>query len=369
MSVLTTLPQHATHRFAAMRGFGSTPRGWIGIDIGSRSIKLTQVQRSGDRYQICQRWCVNREQHPSQDSPTTAINLADKHLRLAELRELFTRSECAAAVSMAYHSLRSLELPAASPDETRDMVSEELAADDEIGDTDYVFDFWSTNKAADQAATVTALRMPATLATGVAEGLTSAGYECQVLDGLPCALARAVTMMNGPTATPIVALDLGDSEFTFVLVVNGMPIYTRPLRGGGLRRLIKPVQQAFKLTHDEAMQLLVRYAIAPPDQSLRRAVSGPAQMLEQPMARLINELKRTLDYAVQQFGTSIPTELVLFGGGASIRHLPDCLSEQLGVPALTWRLPTSKPHEAADDSQFGVAAALSALRWEQRSCS
>ncbi|EMI21470.1 type IV pilus assembly protein PilM [Rhodopirellula maiorica SM1] len=363
MSVLTTLQQRAKPRFA------STPRGWIGIDIGSRSIKLAQVQRSGDRYQICQRWCVRREQPPQHDHDTRPINLADKHLRLAELRGLFTRSECAAVVSMSYHSLRSLELPAASHDETRDMVCEELAADDDIGETDYVFDFWSTNEAADQASNVTALRMPATLAMGVAEDLTSAGYECQVLDGLPCALARAVTMIHGISATPIVALDLGDSEFTFVLVVNGQPIYTRPLRGGGLRTLMQPVQQALNLTHDQAMQLLIRYAVTPPDQAERTLVSGPAQMLEQPVAKLINELKRTLQYAVQQFGVRSPSELVLLGGGASIRHLPEGLSKQLGIPTSTWCLPTSQPHEAADDAQFGVAAALSALRWEQRSCS
>ncbi|GAA4472870.1 hypothetical protein [Novipirellula rosea] len=363
MSVLTTLQHRVRTPFA------STPRGWIGIDIGSRSIKFTQVERTGDRYQICQRWCVTREEDPQPNSQHKAINLADKKLRIAELRELFTRSECAAAVSMSYHSLRSLELPAASLDETRDMVCEELAADNESGDADYVFGFWSTSEAADQAAKITALRMPTSLAMGIAEDLTSAGYECQVLDGLPCALARAVTMMSGKHTTPVVALDLGDSEFTFVLVANGKPIYTRVLRGGGLRTLMRPIQQALNLSHDQAMQLLIRYAVSPPHPSGRPVVSGPAQMLEQPIAQLINELKRTLDYATQQFRISKPSELVLLGGGASIRHLPECLSHQLGIAAQTWCLPTTKPHEAADDAQFGVAAALSALRWEQRSCS
>uniref|UniRef100_UPI003569F2DB hypothetical protein n=1 Tax=Novipirellula sp. TaxID=2795430 RepID=UPI003569F2DB len=76
MSVLTTLQHHARTSFA------STPRGWIGIDIGSRSIKFTQVERMGDRYQICQRWCVNREEDPPPNSPAKAINLADKTLRI-----------------------------------------------------------------------------------------------------------------------------------------------------------------------------------------------------------------------------------------------------------------------------------------------
>ena len=232
-----------------------------------------------------------------------------------------------------------------------------------------MFDFWSTDEVSDEAAKVTALRMPARLAMSIAEDLTTAGYECQVLDGLPCALARAVTMMGGKNATPMIALDLGASEFTFVLVANGKPLYTRVLRGGGLRTLVQPLQQSLNLSHDQAMQLLIRYAIASGDEACDKVVSAPAQLLEQPMAQLINELKRTIDYAANQFSTSKPSRMVLLGGGAAIRHLSECLNRQLAMPVQTWRLPSTKPHEAADDAHFGVAAALSVLRWEQRSCS
>ena len=245
MAIFTELQQRAQAPFA------STPRGWIGVDIGSRSIKLTQVERRSDGYHFCNRWSVTRAEEPRTSGSNTACDLSDKHLRLAELRELFTRPECAAAVSMSFQSLRSFELPAASADETRDMVCEELAADDGNGDDDSVFDYWSTSEASDEAAKITALRMPAKLAMAVAEDLTTAGYECQVLDGLPCALARAVTMTGGKNDSPMVALDLGDSEFTFVLAANGKPLYTRVLRDGGLRTLIQPLQQSLNLSHNQ----------------------------------------------------------------------------------------------------------------------
>ncbi|TWU20983.1 Competence protein A [Novipirellula galeiformis] len=352
-----------------MTPFAATSRGWIGIDIGSRSIKLAQVERVGDQFHFGNRWTVTRPENLLASNVDMPNALAGKPLGLAELRELFSRSECAAALSMSFHTLRSIELPAASAEEMRDMVNEELAAEASNAESDCVFDFWNTHEATDEAAHVTTLSMPTSVATGVAKDLLQAGYECQVLDGLPCALARAVTMANDDHDSPVAALDLGDGEFTFVLIARGQPLYTRVLRGGGLCALLQPLKDALNLSHEQAMQLLIRYAVGSGEHGGRAMNSGPAQLLEQPMMLLVQELKRTLDFVAQPVHREKPAELILFGGGASIRNLSSYLSQHLGLPTRNWRLPSSTPQFATDDARYGVAAALSVLRWEQRTCS
>ena len=55
---------------------------------------------------------------------------------------------------------------------------------------------------------------PRTSYPGIAGGL-----ECQILDGVPCALARAVAMTAASHADePVVALDLGYQAATFSLI-------------------------------------------------------------------------------------------------------------------------------------------------------
>ncbi|MFG0263198.1 MAG: pilus assembly protein PilM [Novipirellula sp. JB048] len=362
MSVLTKLRQRATTPFAP------TPRGWIGIDIGSRAIKLAQLERVGEQIFFRNRWTVTRPEDPRTEAESRTDSLAGQLVELAHYRKLFSRPESAAALSMSFHTLRSLELPAASHEELRDMVNQELAAEAAQADADHVFDFWTTDTATNEAVEVSALSLPTSVATGVAQDLLTSGYECQVLDGLPCALARAVTLTANAADGPVAAVDLGDRAFTFVLVADGKPRYTRVLRGGGLGTLMQPLRKALALSHEQAMQLLVRYALDRGSDRGRPLVSGPAQLLRQPLMLLAQELKRTLDFVAAPRRGERPSELVLFGGGASIRHLPSWLSQQLGLPARRWCLASSIPQAATDDARYGVAAALSMLRWEQHGC-
>ena len=146
-------------------------RGWIGIDVGSRAIKMAQVERSGEQFHITRRWLVNQDDDPLTETALKQGKLGNQQLRLGDYRGMFSGSDSAACLSMSFNTLRSIELPAAAPEEMRDMVREELAADGDKRGEDYVFDYWKMSQGRDEASHVMALTTPESLATQVAKDL------------------------------------------------------------------------------------------------------------------------------------------------------------------------------------------------------
>jgi hypothetical protein len=64
----------------------------------------------------------------------------------------------------------------------------------------------------------------------------------------------------------------------------------------------------------------------------------------------------------------VPSRLLLLGGGAAMRNLPEYLGVRLGLAVHPWRLSPNDTGEVVDDALFATAAALSAVAWEEQPC-
>jgi Tfp pilus assembly PilM family ATPase len=367
MSLLTSLGNRTANFW---RQAAAPPRGWIGVDVGSQTIKLAQVVQRNGRLHIAARWLVTLEGDPGlTQAALEGGSIAGLKADLAAARRMFTGSTCAATVSMDFTEMRSCEVPFGTRDEMWEMVREELiAAKDGVGD-DCRFDFWETHGGGDGMARVTALAVAENAAARLAADLRSAGYACQVLDGLPCALARAVAMADGESNEPAAALDLGYGSPTLVITQQGKPVFSRVLRGcGGSHAILRTLEASLQLSRPECAQLLSRLAGASSNRVVKARASGIVLLLSNSVARLVEELHRTLAYVAQQFGSLRPARMWLFGGGAVVPDLGAHLGERLHLPVQAWRLDAGGDGEASDDALFGVAAALSTLAWEPPRC-
>jgi Tfp pilus assembly PilM family ATPase len=339
------------------------------MDIGSRIIKLAQVEQRQGQWRIARRWLATAGAPLgfTREALEGGI-LAAKKSELSAIRKFFAGAECAASLSMSLVNLRTLVLPDGLGEDLRQVVGEELAAEEELGGADFTFDFWDTQERSGESVYIAALAAPATIAARVGGDLLRAGYRCGVLDGLPCVLARAAALADSDAEQPAAVLDLGDSCWTLVIAAQGRPRFTRVLRGGGLRSVLRPLTESLQLSHEQAVHLLNRFAVAGETNQFRGPANVVRQMVAKPLGDLVEELERTLDYVAQQFPKLKPARLWLVGGGAVMQHLPAHLSEQVGVPARAWRLPGAADDNANDEAIFGAAAALSVLKWEAQPC-
>jgi Tfp pilus assembly PilM family ATPase len=91
-------------------------------------------------------------------------------------------------------------------------------------------------------------------------------------------------------------------------------------------------------------------------------------MIAEPLAQVVAEVKRTLDFLDLQFRSIVPKKLILLGGGAMVPALPTALADETQLPTRLWSLPSAMNEPQPDEAFFGVAAALSSLAWEAGPC-
>jgi Tfp pilus assembly PilM family ATPase len=343
------------------------PLGWVGIDIGSGATKLAQIEHRRNGYRFSRRWHIPHDSLSSDSAdemaPGLEAGLGEIASAARELGRMFSQRQSAAAISLAYQDLRSLELPTASDNEMRDMIREEITGErDELAKR--CFDFWSVPLGHDDGAHVTVVAVDANRATTVARRLLGCGFECQILDAIPCALARAMQMADADNDQPQIAIDLGNSTCTYVLVEDGIPIFTRILRGGGLHSMTEALRTSMRISPPEAAQILRRCDMVGGETGPSHVHSTAARLLEQPLKAMLGELTKTFEYTSHKFAAYRPTQIRLFGGGATIRNLPEIIEGRLQIPTARWSLQKATDQSADDDAQFGVAAGLSVLRWE-----
>lgn len=349
----------------ARRGIAAPRRGWIGVDFGSRAIKLAQVAWSNDAYRIVARWTLaTPESDPAAQSPISVQAPAAAQLRAA--RKLFRGVDVAASLPMSVLALRTIDAPPGTLEETVCLIEQDLLNDLPDADGGVSFDFWevpSRDARAPEGKRYSVLAAPRNTVMHFADALLKAGLDSRVFDGLPCALARAVQLAEGPASMePSAVIDLGFSSPLFVVVIDGQPVFVRPLRGCDMQSFTRPLCAGLDINLAQAEQLLGRFGVASSGRSEATAAEiATHRLAAEPMDALISELQRTLGYLSQQLREQVPRRMWVLGGGAAWPGMAERLAEKLDLPVHPWKLPGLAPATDRSDALFGVAAALSSL--------
>lgn len=372
---MTTFASALSPRGSPARSWLRPRRGWIGLDIGTSATKVVQLERLGDTLRIAAHWLID----DYSGGLLTADGLRSAgpfplHAQLQAVRSTFRGRNTAANLPLAMTVLRSLELPAGSDDELRNMIHDELQADDAAaGPVDYCFDYVQTqsgSSAEDNLPTFSVFAVPHDTALATANGLSRAGLDCEVLDSLPCALARATMLgSNADPQSPIAALDFGYSSAILIVARDGHLLFSRQLRGHGLLALLKPIQDGLHLTAAEATPLISQpfASLALQSPSVAALTNAATALLAEPLAQMAAEVKRTLDFLDLQFRSIFPRQLLLLGGGALLPAVPKVLAEETELGVHLWSMPRADDDAPWPEAPlFGVAAALSALAWRAR---
>lgn len=339
--------------------------GWIGIDFGEGATEIAQLERAGERL----RW--RRIAIPSQNRDGRLPWSGDELRHALEVDGGFHGRVAACILPASSTELRTISVPPGSDAERRAMIAQELEA--AAGGTyePREFDFWRLGGPAGEQEGVQVLSAASETVAELTELLASAGLECAVLDGLPCALARASTMApDGVAEGPQAAIDWGYANATVTIVEGGRAQFTRVLRDCGAASLFAEVEQALGLDAADAVELLGQFGLHGAQQDdletaeIREAVSDIASPH---LERLIDELMRTFGFLRLQRQALVPKRAWLFGGGATVKNVAGFLSARLAMPCETWRLAAADEQSmpAPGEAMFGPVAALSALGWRR----
>lgn len=337
---------------------------WLGIDIGASAIKLAQVAKHRDH------WTLSISHLIPVGSRLLDRPGLDRGLLLELFRERLSRMarpaarDAACVLSAALIGLNTLELPAGSSDEVRQMVAAELAG---LGEADPEFgSFENTGSAASASGLVqhTVVSLPTATAGTIADNLWQLGYACQAIDGLPCIHARAACLSDRDAQGDTIGIfDWGATTPVLTIVSRGRPVFTRILRDCGLNAAIQPTALRIKFEVDELHELLMASGQSHQFGPLATARSSEIlrDLADRSLQRVEAELQRTLRFLQRQGKEVVPTRLCLVGGGALLPDVAERLSDLARIPTRIWRLPGGrKTEEQTDGMQAVFASAIAA---------
>lgn len=349
-------------------------RGWIGVDLGSRAVKLVQVERREGTLNVLNALVIPRRSPWPDDGlmEREPFSSAEEIRAALSLPPGFRGRSAACLLPMSVTDTRTLTIPVGLEYDRREEVASQLAAEQESGLTAREFDFIASESSGDTATAtenVTVVSLTQDWTTQLARDFSRAGLVLKVLDAVPMAMARAI-QLAGPhySRDPVVAIDWGYSRSTLCLVANGRPVFVRCLRDCGFSLLLERMAKQLGISLVEASTLLVEHGLGdrrlPVKEELQRVIEEVTAVA---FLMFVEELNRTIAYVLSHRRLYSPTKVVLMGAGATIKNVTAFLSEKVEMPVLTWkpenvRLPIPSSSKVPLEL-FAPAIALSTLAW------
>ena len=355
---------------------GNRKRGWIGIELGTHSVRLAQADRATGRLRIAASAVVRRagaEDMLDDDHAVGWKGLSRELAAAIEMNPDFAGRKVACVLPMQQTPVSTVDVPAGGVVPRRTLVAGEAKSLFAREKQAPVFDFWEEDPkltgSAPAGKKVNVLAASHGTVTEALEALRGAGLTCEVLDGLPFVLARAVGLAYGhASGGPIAAVHWGCSSGTFCIVVDGKPVFTRHLRNCGFSQIVRRTSEALGLSSAEASQLLSEYGLPDPNyrEGRRKEIQDViAEIATGPLSEVAKELTKTISFLQMQYPKVLPQRLCLFGDGATLANVTPSLAEKVGLPTDVWRLPDEEDQASLppQTNQLGAAVALSTLAW------
>lgn len=308
--------------------FKKTPKAVLGIDISSSSIKLLELSRHGDQYQV--------ERYASRPLPAGVVvekNIANLEAvgeemdKLASLAKPRTR-RAAVAVSGSAVITKTIELNASLTDtEMENQITVEADQYIPYPLDEVAIDFERQRPSRRNEGMVEVL-LAACKKENVdsrVEALEMGGFEAAFVDIEAYAMERAFRLLcaqmrlNG--AGVVAIMDIGATMTTIYILRDGVSIYTREqVFGGG--RLSQAVQSHYGLAQAEAEQAIIANELP---------ASYTTEVLEPFREELVEQLGRSLQIFFSSSQYNAVDLIVLAGGAASTVGLVEKMQETLGT--------------------------------------
>ena len=355
----------------------SRTRGWIGVDVGTHTVKLAQLEKRAGTVRLVDALVVRRSQAwqvgdaGSRAGPWESIREIRAGLALSKK---FRGRDAAVSLPMAVCDVRECQVPTDSSEGPRwETVAQELKA--AWGNTfdQRELEFWNADLPVGQPKskeTLFAFSIPGSWSTRVVKDMTQSGLDGLVLDGLPLALARAVQLGGDLAGGSVLAVEWGCPRASLCGVFAGHPYYVRCLRGGGFDDVIQSLRVAMSLTTEEAEKLLTEHGLADCGLHPRSKMQAVIEdVITEPLEGFVHELKRTLAFLRQHRRGISHQKMILLGGGACLRNVAPFLTDKLVLPVEVWQPDVERMQHGSQPQLpielFGPAMALSSLRWNR----
>ncbi len=298
----------------------------VGLSIGTSSIKLAELKKSGKSWrlehfgivQLPEEAIVNRE-------IINQVAVAEAIRKLSDQIPLKTKFVCT-SLSGTSVIIKRMSLEAPNIKDLQDQVFWEAEQYLPFDVSEVVMDYHMISRNKDNQVEVLLVAVKRSVLESYMSTIEDAGLKARVVDVDFFALQNLYELIYPASHTEAVALiDIGASSIKLTIVHRGTPVFTKESLLGG-RHLTAEIQKHLNLSFSDA-------------ESLKLSV-GSAGGVPQEVNEIIHvmsenfsgEIKRALDfYNASSTGAPVAYAL-LAGGGAKIPELSRMVEEAIKIP-------------------------------------
>lgn len=333
----------------------------VGLDVGSASIKVIQVNKNGGKYLVEALGVgANPVGNTTTENPQERKLIAeairktvmDAGIKLRQVRTALSESEVYSRV---------IEVPPLTEAELSSALGWEAEQYIPVPLKDVNLDWQILGKSGDVNKTekmlVLLVAAPKAVVAKMTELIQSAGLDPVVLETNILALSRAVVPVA--EVNPILICNLGANGAEIGVVERGRLMFVYAAATGGIA-LTRSLSQGLKLEFVQAEQYKRAYGMD------ERQLEGKIkEVLIPAMGVVVNELKKAIHFYVSRNQTTGIKQLILAGGGAQLSGLGTYLANQLNMEVMVsnplagwdWN-PAIKQRFEGIESVFAVAVGL-----------
>lgn len=356
--------------------------GLIGVDVGSNSVKLAQVNKRGDTLELVATSCIDVAKATRHQTLGHAISAAVES-------GAFHSTDLACLLPKACYSEELLEGGAGPIASMHANIWAHLQRRGILRPEDVTIDYWPTesDSVPDRIPRCQIVAVRNRVVDDFVKDCQANGERLQCVDSIPFAALRTVELCNPSLVQQTAAvLDWGCSSARFTLTHQGTPVYSRELRGASLSAAAEVVAERFGISSGDALLLISHL----PDNHSEsgefkaRVRSEMAATLQPYCCNFVREISKTISYINAKLRVGELRQVILTGGGVVLSELIGLSKTsnqnvnttglsgtvgaallESGIEVVPYTMPqlATHPLSATQLSLFANAISLSTLGW------
>lgn len=298
---------------------------FFGLDIGSRALKVAQVEKSGDKYRLIALGVAPAPAGGILSEAARDLTALSESIKKLRADAKITTNNVALALPEDKVFTRVIEIPPLTEDELASAIKWEAEQYIPIPLAEVSIDYQIVSKPdkdKDKKMEVLLVAAPKQLIEKHLRVLENAGLKAISLETEIIAIARSVAP---PDSTPTLVVDLGARATDMAIVTSGQIVFTRSIGTAG-EALTRAVASQLKLEPAQAEEYKKAYGVDPAQ--LEGKVKGAIGPI---LDVVVKEMEKALEFYRSKHAENPVKRVVLTGGTAGLPEVVSLIAQKLGI--------------------------------------
>lgn len=301
----------------------------LGTDIGSKTIKVVELQKNGTSYSLAASGVVGY-------SGTTVDKMSDEK-EMSSIAQIIKKlcaeagiksKEVALSIPESLAFTRTIKFPPLTDSEIASAIKWEAEQYIPIPVNEAIIQHTilkrNDNPGADSGVIVLLVAAPRAIVEKYTKVIQMAGFTPVAVETELIALSRALA----PADKTVLLADMGGSSTNLAIVNHGMLSFSRSLPVAG-DAFTRAVSQSLSVTPQQAEEYKKTYGMS--SAQLEGKIKGALDSIVRLVA---DEIKKAVNYYMTEEKGEMPTSLIITGGSSGMPEMITSLSRTVGMEVL-----------------------------------